>query len=211
MWRDRCECPLFPTWFSALIGFWAAARGSGRAVRSAAPGPRGRAPSRFRPPRELLRATLVELTVPADEVAQEGELLDAVARQPRGDLLSYAVELPGPPAQKRRQLDQHLAPIGAVGRPPDIVTLLKSIEHRSHGARAQPQRGGQGACRHRPALIDDVHTAVIGRVDSQPLGDRLVQRGDRGLPAADLTPQLDAQLVSWQLLRSIGLSEMIKY
>jgi hypothetical protein len=63
--------------------------------------------------------------------------------------------------------------------PAHRATPLEPIEHGRDRAAAQPERLGGRAGGHRPMLVEEVQAALVGRVDPEPPGDRVVDRRDR--------------------------------
>ncbi len=73
----------------------------------------------------------------------------------------------------RRQLDDHLSPIGRVPHPADPAALLEPVDQTGDRARRQPEMTRQFTGGDRPGPVEEVDALEVGAVDPEPIGDRL--------------------------------------
>lgn len=130
-------------------------------------------------PGEAPGTVLVPLSIRAKELAQERQVVDAVAPEGRDDFTAVAVQLTGSTTEQRREGDHDLAAIVGILQSADVTTLLESIEHGRDRAPAEPKRLGDRAGGHRSTLVEDVQAPMVGCVDPEPLGDRVVEGRNR--------------------------------
>src|SRR5918994_4964237 len=80
-------------------------------------------------PGEAPGTVFVVLAVRAKEVAQQRQIVDAVAPEDRDDLTVIAVQLTGSTTELGREGDHDLAAVVGILQSADVTTLLESIEH----------------------------------------------------------------------------------
>ena len=130
-------------------------------------------------PGEAPGTVFVPLAVRAKKLAQERQVVGAVALEGRHDFTAVAVQLTGSTTEQRREGDHDLAAIVGILQSADVTTLLESIEHGRDCASAQPERLGDGAGGHRSTLVEDVQAPMVGCIYPEPLGDRVVEGRNR--------------------------------